>query len=70
LSTGASTGIGSKTAIEFAKEGYSLALCGWKESPVDKAGLEDTVSKCLATNCALEKHDVIYKSASSYIAFK
>lgn len=51
------------TAIELARNGYSLALCGWKESPVDKTGLEETVAKCLEVNSALEKQDVSYLRA-------
>lgn len=48
LITGASSGIGQATAIEFAKHGYFVFLMGR-----DKARLEETALQCSAGACLL-----------------
>ena len=69
LITGASSGIGYQTAIEFAKQGANLILVGRRKDKLDQ--LEDKLKqydiKCLVCVCDISKRDQVLEMSKTVL---
>ncbi len=59
LVTGGGTGIGAATALELARTGASVAVCGRREEPLEhvRAAIEDAGGTCLAVQTDVREPD-------------